>query len=398
MTMEGDDNDNKSKKITVWEANVVEQAIRSSYDAQVIGHIQRASLIREGFNHNYKIEMHNGTKYVFRVYLPGKYYVKDQTNGDDLKFELDLLTYLRSKGLGVAEPIVTENGSTLGSTTFEHEPRFFALFHFAKGKAWEDRWKMPTQQQYFDLGKLIAQIHVAADEFETQHYRYHLNDETYLLDETLNALDAQFRSHDMEDTTFFRPFAEDLRAKIVPALPKRKPTYGIIHADLHPGNIFFDDTSNQVTIIDFDHCAYGWRAYDLAPCRELGNATCQAILEGYHSVRPLGAAELESFESFQTLRAIWDLGDIALYQPLWGEPVDRRFLERATRQLRCIMMGDSSSYCRPPLWIVAANMVVNFAVLAMAVWACRKMVQKSACIRHFGSEASSTWFKKNRTS
>ena len=385
----------RSQKVEVWEPAVVTQAIRNHYDG--LGPIKRASLIREGFNHNYKIEMQNGTKYVFRVYLSGKYYVRDQVHGDDLQFELDLLTFLRSKGLSVAEPIATKHGSTLGSTTYaDTDKRFFALFHYAKGQALENRWKRLTQQQYFALGKLMAQVHVAADEFETQRHRYHLNDETYLLDETLNVLDSLFQQHGMEDTTFFRPFAEDLRAKILAQLPKSTPTYGIIHADLHLGNIFYDDETNQFTLIDFDHCAYGWRAYDMAPCAHLGRTTCDWILEGYNAVRPLEAAEIESFATFNKLRNVWDMGDVALYQPLWGQPVDKQFLENASRQLHC-MMGDSSFYCGPPLWLLATDVAGNLAVLTLVVWCFHEMIKNRACFRWLWLQGAAV-FKKNHKS
>lgn len=48
----------------------------------------------------------------------------------------------------------------------------------------------------------------------------------------------------------------------VKALNKEHGAYGIIHGDLHPGNIHFTET-DHITLFDFDHCAYGWRAYDL---------------------------------------------------------------------------------------------------------------------------------------
>ena len=40
--------------------------------------------------------------------------------------------------------------------------------------------------------------------------------------------------------------------------------YGLAHLDLHFGNFFVDVASSQITLFDFDDCAYGWYLMDLA--------------------------------------------------------------------------------------------------------------------------------------
>src|SRR5262249_5860589 len=39
-------------------------------------------------------------------------------------------------------------------------------------------------------------------------------------------------------------------------------TYGVIHADLHTGNVLLD--GERLTAIDFDDAGFGWHAYDIA--------------------------------------------------------------------------------------------------------------------------------------
>src|SRR5580658_4028490 len=39
-------------------------------------------------------------------------------------------------------------------------------------------------------------------------------------------------------------------------------TFGMIHADLHPGNLLVG--RDGLTVIDFDDCAFGWHLYDIA--------------------------------------------------------------------------------------------------------------------------------------
>ncbi len=49
----------------------------------------------------------------------------------------------------------------------------------------------------------------------------------------------------------------------VSSLPSEIPDYGLIHQDAHPGN-FVVDENGRITLFDFDDCAYGWFAYDVA--------------------------------------------------------------------------------------------------------------------------------------
>jgi homoserine kinase type II len=88
-------------------------------------------------------------------------------------------------------------------------------------------------------------------------------------------------------------------AELEGAWPDDLPT-GIIHADLFPDNVFFRD--REVSgLIDFYFACTDFLAYDVAICL---NAWCfeadgslnitksRLLLDGYHRVRPLTAAEL----------------------------------------------------------------------------------------------------------
>ena len=77
---------------------------------------------------------------------------------------------------------------------------------------------------------------------------------------------------------------------------------------MHLGNVHF--LGNHFTIFDFDHCAYGWRAYDLAISSGLRKECRDSMIEGYESVRPLSDAERASIQDLGNLRNLWDIGDI----------------------------------------------------------------------------------------
>ncbi len=96
------------------------------------------------------------------------------------------------------------------------------------------------------------------------------------------------------------------------ALPTTPDHFGLIHADLHLGNLMAD--GDELTVIDFDDAGHGWFIYELAvalhPVLEEpweGEARA-ALLRGYREVHPLDAAEEALIDSFLTMRSLMIVG------------------------------------------------------------------------------------------
>ena len=92
-----------------------------------------------------------------------------------------------------------------------------------------------------------------------------------------------------------------------------RDNYGLIHADLHPGNVLVD-TEGELGLIDFDDSAFGWHGYDLASALiefhegdDFG-ALREALLAGYREVRPLSARDEAMLPVFLLLRGLALLG------------------------------------------------------------------------------------------
>jgi Ser/Thr protein kinase RdoA (MazF antagonist) len=281
--------------------------------------------IRRGFNDHYLVKT-AGERYIFRVYLRDKYYI---SSPDDFRFELEFLTFLAGRGVPVAEPIEAQNGGFLVKIQLPENVRFAALFRFAEGVELA-KYTPKTPELSERLGGNVAKLHLYADSFKTSYSRYHL-DFRYLIDEPLQTLEKHLLERGKGDLNFFKPFAAELKAQIS-QLPKAS-TYGIIHADLHGRNIHYDDKAG-FCIFDFDHCAYGWRAYDFATFSDIPAERWMAFLEGYESVRPLSQLEKDAIPAFTKLRAIWDIGDILNTFPLWGKTPDDDYLEESVNRLR----------------------------------------------------------------
>ena len=291
---------------TLLKSDEVLELVRANYSLDTP---QTCTLIRRGFNDHYLFKV-GQARYIFRVYLNGKYYVDSP---EAFQFELDLLDYLQTQSIPVSHPIRMDNGELLGWTSTALDRRATALFSFAPGgEVLEESF---TIEESLEMGKTIAAFHLAANDFSSNHERYHLNLK-YLVDEPLRLIEKD-NSEQGQELLASLPSIPDL-VSAVKSLSIDNDEYGIIHGDLHPGNMHFQE--NQVTFFDFDHCGYGWRAYDLSLFHYAPDALQKAFFQGYESLRPLTEGERDCLPIFAKLRRLWDAGDMLATEALRADP------------------------------------------------------------------------------
>jgi homoserine kinase type II len=204
----------------------------------------------------------------------------------DLPFFLGLMQHLAAKGLSCPLPLPRKDGELLG----ELSGRPAALISFLEGM-----WlRKPEAKHCREVGRALAAMHLAGEGFEIKRP---------------NALSVEGwkvlwdKSEDRADEVE-KGLKDEIRPEIdylAAHWPKDLPA-GVIHADLFQDNVFFlgDELSG---LIDFYFACNDLLAYDVSICL---NAWCfekdgaynvtkgNALLEGYQSVRPLSAAELEA--------------------------------------------------------------------------------------------------------
>ena len=79
-------------------------------------------------------------------------------------------------------------------------------------------------------------------------------------------------------------------------------TFGLIHADLRLANLLVEN--DQVKVIDFDDCGFGWHLHDLAGALsfiETSPLACDLVnswLDGYRKVLPFTDTDFEEIDTF----------------------------------------------------------------------------------------------------
>jgi len=236
---------------------------------------------------------------------------------------LDWVSYLEGQGAPVAAPLPSSNGRLLEHLEFEHQRYNLTAFEKAAGTLAEDippsAW---TDDLFRSIGSSVGKFHRISSGYQPDlpgFNRPHWFD-------SYEVQDAFRLIANISDSACgkLRHLIRELRL-----LPTSAEDYGLIHEDLHFAN-FLVEQDGQVTVIDFDDCAYGWFAIDVAMALfdvlVLYNAGDET--ESQHFARRFMTAYLSGYRREFNVTAYWlsqiprflKLKELCIYATLVGHP------------------------------------------------------------------------------
>lgn len=259
-------------------------------------------LYKRGLNDTYLVET-DRDRYILRVYRRG------WRTLEAINFEVELLAFLHNHKMPVAYPLQSNSGSFTQAIEAPEGRRYATLFSYAPGRAVNEKL---NSEQSRRLGEVLANIHVATDDFKSRFNRPALNYE-YLLERSLNII-APFFSDRADDLDDLQKQTEKIKMQLeVLKLPLSAPVYGICMGDVHSGNAHFTET-DEPTLFDFDQCGYGWRTFDIGKFMhvtyawKMNSEIRKPFLDGYQTIRKLSEDELASIPIFTKVAHIWVMG------------------------------------------------------------------------------------------
>lgn len=218
------------------------------------------TLLSLGMNEVYRVDLPAGP-YALRIHGENKWWLEDEGS---VRFELDLLTHLHDHGVRCrprCRDATAISWAGFSTTAPNADTRCSPGLRDSGGS---------TKEHARLIGRVIAEIHVWSDRFQTELPRV---------------------------ATELRVEIERIRDRLRAFDPG--PTgWGIIHGD--PQDLNYHLTADgKIKIFDFDLCGFGWRAYDFA-CyyTRIAERFRQSALDGYESVRPLSLVEREMIPTF----------------------------------------------------------------------------------------------------
>ncbi|WP_216828742.1 phosphotransferase enzyme family protein [Alkalihalobacterium elongatum] len=244
-------------------------------------------------------------KQILRVSRPG-YHTKSE-----IESELVWLQFIdRNSPLNVSLPIAGENGKYVQSIQFGKEQFYCTMFTFLEGDAPDENKESDLIRNFESLGEITAHLHDNSIKFCQSAKTL-----TRLTWDYETILGENPKWGRWQDGLGMTPKREELFEKVSTKIKARLKNfgkdfnrYGLIHSDLRLANLLVDQ--DEVKVIDFDDCGYGWYLYDLATSlsfiedKPYVPKLIESWLKGYRKVRFLSQEEEQEIPTFIMMRRL----------------------------------------------------------------------------------------------
>ncbi len=251
--------------------------ITSNYN---IGNLIFFQGIKEGIeNTNYLLST-SSDKYILTIY-------EERVKNKLLPFYLKIMINSHKRGIKCPLPVQDNNNNVLN----KFKKKYYGIFTFIPGVS----AKKLDEKQCFAIGKELAKFHIV----NKGVHKLHENDFSLSF---WNDLYSECKSFINEIIPNSVSIVEEEINFLNHNWPKSLPK-GIIHADLFPDNVLFNDQKKISGLIDFYFSCYDFLSYDIAilvnswcfPSNNFKENLFLNIMYGYESLRKLEKEEKAKF-------------------------------------------------------------------------------------------------------
>jgi Ser/Thr protein kinase RdoA (MazF antagonist) len=277
----------------------------------------------------------DGAEYALRLRPPGWH--RTQPIAEELQW---LLALRRDTDLVVPEPVPACDGTLIQAISDPDTPGPWhgVLFRWVPG---ERRTETLTPPDLERVGTCMARLHQHAAAFVTaQHPPLTRHARFCDVRAWRHGFPPAVAVYAPRDLAVFAVAAQWVQTACQ-ALEESRHGVGFIHADLHQWNYLFH--SEDVRVIDFDDCGWGYYIYDMAVTltdlddRDDCAALRHAFWTGYTRLQPLPPGYKTSIKPMSAARILflleWLLGRAHPESWAWGEAYMRTAVGRLERLL-----------------------------------------------------------------
>ncbi|MFT7597913.1 MAG: Ser/Thr protein kinase RdoA (MazF antagonist) [Acidimicrobiales bacterium] len=276
-------------------------------------HVRTITVLSRSENVVCDVTLNDGRHVALRLHRPGYNTI------EELRSEVRWVLALRDADLPVPVPVPTVEGRYYTSIAVAGEVRHVGVIEWVDGDPLGGPVAESTPNvvaHYRRIGQLSAEIrsHGTTWQPPTGFTRRRWDADGLM---GTDPLWGKFWEAEQLDDSIRALFAEArtvLHVELA-ALSVEKDRFGLIHADLHLGNLMA--TGPDLTMIDFDDSGFGWFAHELAvslhPVKdELWYPEARtALLAGYRDVWPLDLEEEDLVDLFLVVRSLMIVGWLA---------------------------------------------------------------------------------------
>lgn len=225
----------------------------------------------------------------------------------------------------VANPLEASDGTNIQVVKGPDGRDYYCVIcEFLEGASPDENDEGNAVKQYRALGETTAYLHRQTEIWNgtKRLVRCH-----WIFDTIIGERPLWGRWQDMPDMT---PEVESELGRCAAIIKRRlerygrtPENYGLIHADLRIANLLVE--GDQIKVIDFDDCGFGWHLHDLASAlsfietKAIVPDLVNAWLDGYRSVLPFTDTDFMEIDTFIMMRRMQLMAWIASH--LDSDPV-----------------------------------------------------------------------------
>jgi Ser/Thr protein kinase RdoA (MazF antagonist) len=267
--------------------------------------------INHGENATFQVCATSGQKFLLRIHRD------DYHSKAAIEEELQWLSRLaHTSDLRSPRPFRSKRGQIMEQIKSDAFPegRIVCVFVWMKGRFLE---KSITTKHLFELGRLIGRLQNNTRKVQVRHRRYWSIDGLVGTNPKFGSIENLPGVSASKQATLSK--ARRLIHRRLKVFEKKFPRkMGLIHADLHFGNLIFHQ--RQIAAIDFDDCGHGFYVYDLAVSLMAAEGAIgkkrwkknpdfeQALIRGYASIMPWTKEDEKILPHFKAARRLAMIG------------------------------------------------------------------------------------------
>lgn len=175
----------------------------------------------------------------------------EEKTENNVRGELEFLVYLSEKGYPSMKPIPSKSGEVVLNLHTSWGEYYASAFECVSGKPIEDTDCSPHIMERY--GEALGHLHSLSAEYTPIVRKWTHNDALAWTEEVLSEYNApSFMSKECRKI-----------GKLLSALPADKNTYGLVHYDFEPDNVYYDEQKDRCNVIDFDDGMYHFYLLDI---------------------------------------------------------------------------------------------------------------------------------------
>lgn len=276
----------------VYQLRQLANNVLKQYDLKV----EQLEFLAHGENATFKVITRKGN-YLLRIHRDGYH----TANG--IKEEIRWLNHLHQNGLPVQQPVYSLDKKLLTQGTYkgDHLRRTCTVLTWKEGVF---RSNSINETHCKEIGMLLARFHKKENQIPIKDRKYWHADGLLGKDDRFTGLYTIEEGLSKKQYAIFNECRESLLCTLKEYEQKYPEKTGLIHADLHFGNVIWD--GKTPVPIDFDDCGTGLHLYDLTinlrsvektlvekKKQKLAPAYLDAMMEGYNKIGNLTQNDID---------------------------------------------------------------------------------------------------------